>query len=115
MKISELKGEAALDALADMIEPIAEIASDVHFVKCVRDGNRIKAVELAIRNHKKAILQILAASEGKKQEEYEVSLLTLPKKLMEVFNDPEVMSLFPSQGQEISSGSATENIEENEK
>lgn len=109
MKLSELKGEAALDALADMIEPITEVASDVHFVKCIRDGNRIKAVELAIRNHKKAIIQILAASEGKKPEEYEVSILTLPKKLLEVFNDPEVMSLFPSQGQETSSGSAMGN------
>ena len=115
MKFSELKGEAALEALADMIEPAAEIASDVHFVKCLKDGNRMKAVELVLRNHKKAIIQILAAAEGQKPETFEVNLLTLPKKLIEVFNDPDVVDLFQLQGQEqTSSGSATENTEAKE-
>lgn len=112
MKLSDLKGEAALDALADMIEPASEIMTDTHFVKCLRDGNRMKAVQLALRNHKKAIIAIMAACDGKKPKDYEVNILSLPKKLLEIFNDPEVVSLFQSQGQttSTSSGSATENI-----
>lgn len=115
MKLSDLKGEAALDALADIIEPSAEIMTDAHFVKCMRDGNKMKAVQLALRNHKKAIIEIMAALDGEKPETYEVNFLSLPKKLLEVFNDPEVASLFTSQGQtRTSSGSAMENTEEKE-
>lgn len=115
MKLSDLKGEAAIDALADIIEPATEIMTDVHFVKAIRDDNKMKAVQLALRNHKKAIIAIMAATEGKKPSEYEVNLLTLPKKLLEIFNDPELVSLFQSQGQTVtSSGSATENIEASE-
>lgn len=116
MKFSELKGEAALEALADMIEPAAEIVADVDFVNCLRRGNKMKAVQLALRNHKKAIIQILAAADGQKPDTFEVNLLTLPKKLIEVFNDPEVVDLFQLQGQEqTSSGSAMENTEAKEK
>lgn len=112
MKLSDLKGEAALDALADIIEPAAEIMTDNHFVKCIRDDNRTKAIQLVLRNHKKSIIAILAAINGVKPDEYEVNLLSLPKTLLEVFNDPEIISLFQSQGQTVtSSGSAMENIE----
>ena len=112
MKLSEIKGEAALDALADLIEPATEIMTDVHFVKCIKDNNRVKAVKLAIKNHKKAIITILAVLDGKKPEEYEVNILTLPSKLMELANDPDVVSLFQLQGTVTSSGSAMENTEE---
>lgn len=116
MKLSDLKGEAALDALADIIDPAVEIISDVHFSKCINDGNRLKAVQIVLRNHKKAVIEIMAACEGKKPEEYEVNLLSLPKKLLEVLNDPDVISLFQPQGQtQTSSGSAMENTEANEK
>lgn len=114
MKLSEIKGEAALDALADLIEPAAEIMTDVHFVKCIKDGNKIKAVKLAIKNHKKAIITIMAILDGAKPEEYEVNILTLPAKLLEVFDDPDVVSLFQLQGTVTSSGSATENTEDEE-
>lgn len=112
MKLSEIKGEAALDALADMIEPAAEIVSDVHFVKCIRDNNRLKATQIALKNHKKAIIAMLAALDGTKPEDCEVNILTLPKKLLELLNDPDVVSLFQSQGTVTSSGSAMENTEE---
>ena len=115
MKLSDLKGEAALDALADMIEPAAEIMTDAQFIRAIKGDNRMKAVQIAIKNHKKAIIAIMAASEGVKPEELEVNVLTLPKKLLEVFNDPEVVNLFQSQGQTVtSSGSAMVNTEDEE-
>ena len=115
MKLSDLKGEAALDALADIIEPAVEIMTDTTFVKKIKQDDRIGAVQCMIKNHKKAIIVILAALERKKPEEYEVNILTLPKKLLEAMNDPELISLFQSQGQtETSSGSAMVNTEASE-
>ena len=94
MKLSDLKGEAALDALADMIEPASEIMTDTKFVQFIREGNKLKAVQYAIKNHKKAIIAIMAASEGASPDEYEINFVSLPKKLLEVFNDPEIVDLF---------------------
>lgn len=112
MKLSDLKGEAAIEALADMLEPAAEIMTDVHFVRAIKDNNRMKAVQIALKKHQKAIIAIMAATEGKSPETFEVNLLTLPKKLLEVLNDPDVVSLFQLQSQTVtSSGSATENTE----
>ena len=113
MKLSDLKGEAALDAFADLIEPVSEIITDKEFVRLARsNAPRPKLVKAAIKNHKKAVIEVLAILDGESPESYEVNLLTLPKKLLEVANDPEIASLFQSQGQTVtSSGSATENTE----
>ena len=82
----------------------------MRLVLYLRNGDRMKAAQHAIKNHKKAIIAIMAATAGAKPEDYEVNLLTLPMKLLEILNDPEVISLFPSQGQtKTFSGSATEN------
>ena len=114
MKLSEIKGEQALDVLADLIEPASEIMTDKMVVATAKSGQKLRAIRLAIKNHKKAVIEILAALDGADVDNYEVNVLTLPAKLLEIFNDPMVMSLFTSQGQKTektSSGSAMENIE----
>lgn len=118
MKLSEIKGEQALDVLADLIEPASEIMTDEVVRACARSGNKLKAIKMAIKNHKRAVIAILAALDGVEDvDSYEVNVLTLPAKFVEIFNDPDVMSLFTSQGQKTektSSGSATENTEGDE-
>lgn len=95
MKLSEIKGEQALDVIADILEPIAEITADEEFVKLSKSGaQRAKVVAYVVRNHKKEVISIMASLELKKPEELEINLLTLPKKLMELFDDEELMSLF---------------------
>lgn len=114
MKVSELKNEKAIEALADIFDPIAEIASDDAVRSAANSNNRILMVKLMLKNHAKSIFEIMAISEGVPIEEYECNVLTLPAKLVELFNAPEFGFLFPSQGQtkeETSSGSATENTE----
>ena len=59
MKLSEYQGEAALDLLADLIEPAGEIMSDKEIGEMFKK-NRFKAIGLAIKNHKKAVIQIMA-------------------------------------------------------
>ena len=114
MKLSEYHGEAALDLLADLIEPAGEIMSDKGIGE-VFEKNRFKAISLAIKNHKKAVMQIMAAMDGVPVEEYKCNVFTLPVKILEILNDPGLVQLFTYQGQTgdaNSSGSALENTEE---
>lgn len=114
MKLSEFKGDKALDALADLMEPAVEIMSDKNVTKDFKAGKKLHAIKTAIKDHKKAVTMILAILDGADPEKYEVGLITLPLKLLEVFNDPDVVNLFQSQVEttQPSSTPATVNIEE---
>ena len=114
MKLSEYQGEDALDVLADLIEPAGEIMSDKQIGDVFKE-NRFRAIGLAIKNHKKAVMQIMATMDGVPVEEYKCNVLTLPVKILELLNEPELVQLFTYQGQTgdaDSSGSASENTEE---
>ena len=116
MKLSEFRGDEALDVLADLIEPTYDIMSDKKLKKEIEKGNKVKAVSLAIKGHKKAVTTILAVLDREDPKTYEVTLFTLPAKLLEVFNDPALTELFQSQGQTgdaTSSTPASESTEEN--
>ncbi len=119
MKLSEYKGEQALDLLADLMEPAMVIMADKEISRLAKANMpKIKLVKVAIKNHKREVIEILAILDGEEPKNYaeKVTLFTLPAKLLEIFNDPDLMSLFTSQGQttETSSGSATESFEESE-
>lgn len=118
MKLSEYEGEQALDILADLIEPATAIMGDKRLAEILQDEKapKSRALAVAIKNHKKEVIEILAVLDGVPVSEYKVNVFTLPKKLLEILNDPMLTELFRSQGlkTEASSGSATENIEANE-
>lgn len=114
-KLSEIKNEDAISALAQLLSPIAVISKDEAVKQAIKDKDRLKAIEIALENHPKAVLKILATLDGEPIETYETNLLQIPLKVMEIFNDEEMMSFFRSQGlviSDTSSGSATENTEE---
>ena len=114
MKLSEYQGEAALDILADLIEPAGEIMSDKEIGEVFKQ-NRFKAIGMAIKNHKKAVMQILATMDGVPVDEYKCNVFSLPVKILEILNDPDMIQLFQYQGQTgdaKSSGSASANTEE---
>lgn len=109
MKLSEYQGEEALDLLADMIEPISDIMTDKEIGETWKI-NRFKAIKLAIKNHKRAVIEVMALLDGVPVEEYKCNLFTLPVKILELLNDPALVQLFTYQGQTgdaKSSGSAT--------
>jgi len=117
-KLSEYRGEEALDVLADLIEPSAEIMQDKELIELFRAKNMATAAKVALKNHKKAVLAIMARLEDEDPATYAPSLFALPMKLLEIFNDPELIDLFTSQGQtevQTNSGSATVNTEGAEK
>ena len=103
MKLSDYKGEAALDKLADIIEPLTAMFADPELQELAKQQNvsTIKYAKPMLKNHKAEIIEILAALENEPVETYKekITLLTLPAKLLEFLNDAEVQALFPSQHQ----------------
>ena len=93
-KLSEIKGEEALDVLAEIIEPAAEIFTDENVKKALKSESRIKAAKIILKDHKKAILALMATLEETPVEEYKPTLLALPALIIGVLNDPELQSLF---------------------
>lgn len=121
MKLSEIKGEKALDVLADLIEPVANIMADGKVEKIYNsDQPRLKLVKHILKHNKKEVIEILAILEGEKPKEYaeKITVTTLPMKLLELINDQDLIAVFRSQGQnteETSSGSVMESTEVEEK
>lgn len=120
MKLSDFKGEEALDILADLLDPVAIIAGDKE-VKAIYNSGRPKLylVKYIIKNHKKEIIEILAILDKEDPATYaeKLTLITLPTKVIELFNDKDLQELFQSQSQMnegTSSGSATEITEAEE-
>lgn len=118
MKLSELKGEKALDAFADLLEPIAEIFSDEEVVNDIQaDKPKILILKNLVKNHKKSVTKIMAILQGEDPDTYVASFMAIPTILVDLINDEAIVSLFTSQGQNVSEnrfGSATENTEEKE-
>ena len=116
-KLSEYKGDEAIELLADLVDPVLEIISDAEIADQLQKKLYAAAVKPILKAHKQAVLQILALLNGKTVEEYksEVNLFTIPKALLELLNDPDLMNLFTSAEQTegvTSSGSASENTED---
>ncbi len=118
MKLSEFKNEQALEVLADIIEPAAAICADKELAKIMKNGGKkIAAVQRLLREHKSQVIEILAALERVPVDEYQVNILTLPMRLMEILGDRELMQLFQSRGQSEaaqSSGSASDSTVDRE-
>ena len=116
MKLSEIKGEDAIDVLVDIIDPITVISADKAITEGYGKLSRLEFIKLLLKSHKREVIEIMAGLDRTPVDEYEVNLITLPSKLAELISDPALASFFPSAGQTMtSSGSATENTEEEEK
>ena len=115
MKISDYKDEEALDLLVELIDPAAEIFSDKQIANVLQNNQpAIKAVKLAIKNHKQSVIKILATLEGVDVKDYHCNVFSLPIALLDLMNDKELMNFFSYQGQmegASGSGSVMENTE----
>ena len=114
MKLSEFRDDAALDLIADIIEPATEILADPA-IKDAFGRSKMAAIKVAIKNHKSAIKEIIARLDGKTPEECHFTAISLPIKLLSMFNDPDLKQLFTSSGQtadETACSSASERTKE---
>lgn len=94
-KLSEIKGEEALDVLAEILVPIVNIWEDEE-VKEGFEKNVATSVSIAIKNHRKEIIEIFAAIDGITYEEEieSIDLVSLPTSIIELLNEPAIQSLF---------------------
>ena len=113
----DVRGEEALEIFADLLEPLSKILSDAEVTSAYRAGNNMKAIQVAIKRHKKEVIYCLAVLDGEDPETYAPGIFTLPIKVLKLLNSPEFADLFTLQGQKkqsVSSGSATADTQANE-
>lgn len=112
MKLSEIRGERAIEVIADLIEPIADIASDP---KCadlfrgeVKKGEtpreagirNLKAkVPYLLRAHKHNVVSILATMNDVPADQ--LNLFSITKGILDMFKDKELIELFTSAAQNV--------------
>lgn len=127
MRLSDIKGDRTLEVIADIIDPIANIAEDEEATSMFNreklpDGmtakkflmKRVrKSLPILLKGHKADIIAILSAIEGISAEEYAgaLNLVKLVKDCTDLLTDEAFMQLFISAQSENNSGSAQENIE----
>lgn len=125
MKLSDIKGERTLDVIAEIIDPICNIAEDdaaaeLFGKKKVPDGMTAKkfllqrarkSVPALLKGHKGDIVAILSAIEGTAVEDYTASLnmVKLTKDVIDLITDDAFITLFISAQSEKPSGSAPVN------
>ena len=130
MRLSDIHGERVFDVIADIIDPIANIAEDdaasaLFKREKLPDGMTAKSfllerarksVPVLLKGHKGDIITVLATIDGVSADDYRASL-TLAKLMQdtaELLTDEAFGELFISAQSGTSSGSAQENTEESE-
>lgn len=114
MRISEFKNEEALDLLIDIIDPISQLFTDEEFVRVARSGSQMQAIKVALKNHKKEVIEVLAILNRTPVEKYECNLISITKDLLELFNDKELKDFFTYQ-ELMEEGSASSEPTDNTK
>lgn len=110
MRLSDIKGERTLDVIADLVEPIAELATDpvvkeLFTREKVEDGDDVEKVAISkvvkgvpgmLKNHKKALLTILSTLSDKTYDKYvkDMTMASLITDIVELMNDEAFSQLF---------------------
>lgn len=112
MRLSDYKNEDAIEVLADMMEPIATIMSQPEVEEAFKSGKpMIVTAKAILKSNSRAVLEMIAALHRKQPEEMDVTIPSLLKDLLDILNDPDIVSLFTSTDIETSSISATASTE----
>ncbi len=127
MRLSDIQGERVFDVIADIIDPIANIAEDDAAsalfkreklpegmtAKEFMTQRARKALPALLKGHKDDIISILAAIEGVSMDAYKgaLNLVKLMRDATELLTDEAFGALFLSAQSGKSSGSAQENTE----
>lgn len=127
MRLSDIQGERVFDVIADIIDPIANIAEDDAAsalfkreklpegmtAKEFMTQRARKALPALLKGHKGDIIAILASIEGVSAESYKgaLNLVKLMQDTTELLTDDAFTALFLSAQSGKSSGSAQENTE----
>ena len=106
MRLSDFKDEKALEVIADLIDPIAEIVSSPEN-KAASKQTPLKFVQAVMRNTPKSVMHMMAILNDEKPENYHCTSASVLKNALEMFTAPDIMALFGLQSETpASSGSA---------
>ena len=110
--MSDIKGERTMDVIADLVEPVMNIAADKEAAALFADREcpegmepkdyaveRIKtAVPKLMKHHKNDIISIMAALEGVDIDSYKekMTLASVAVGIVELFTDEEFVDFFSS-------------------
>jgi hypothetical protein len=127
LKLSDIQGERTLDVIADLIDPVANIAQDPNTAAIFRrekvpQGADVKAYAIKrlrthlpalLHGHKQDIIAILASIKGVPTGEFEagMNLKTLMEDLIDLVSDDVFMAFFrsaPSKPDQEPAGAASE-------
>lgn len=127
MRLSDVKGERTLDVIADIIDPIANIAQDpdaseLFIRKALPDGmtprgfmlQRVRAsVPALLKGHKADVITILSAIDGTSPDKYAgaLNLAKLFKDCVELMTDEAFMVFFTSDEAATDGPSSGENTD----
>ena len=115
--LTEIKGDDALELIADLLEPATEIMGDKKVKTAYYTKNKASAIKVAIKEHKQAVKLILAVLEEQDPQIYDPSVGDIVKGALQILSDKALQDLFtlPNQkSEEDTSGSASESLEEGE-
>ena len=128
MRLSDIQGERVFDVIADIIDPIANIAEDEQASAMFRreklpEGMTAKpfmmqrarkALPVLLKDHKGDIIAILAAIEGVSADAYKdaLNLVKLSQDTVELLTDDAFIELFLSAQSENSSQENTGEADE---
>ena len=114
-KLSDYKGDEAIELWADLLDPLTEILTDEKIKKIVQSGkSKIAIAKEILRLHKKEAVEILTRIDPEPIDGLNV-IIKLMNLLTEIGEDEEVKGFFAfaeqEQTEKESSGSVTENTE----
>lgn len=115
-RLSDYKGEEAIDLWADIIESVSEIIKDPELQNIANNVSVIDAAKYILKTHKKETCDVLLRIDDTPINGLNVLIRTVSV-LSEIGEIPELADFFGMQGQnEVSesSGSAMENTEAEE-
>lgn len=99
MKLSELKNEEAIVAIASLIDPLTKIMKNEENRKAKEKESNIVFVSTICKNNAKEVKAIFAILNGKDPETYECNIVSVATDLLDLISDPDIESLFFSAGQ----------------
>lgn len=107
MKISEYHNEDAIELLADLIEPTANILSDKEIEEAFSNGaSTLKIAKMCLKLHKADVLEILAILNGQSVDEYTCNPISILVDLLAILNDKELVDFFVQQQTIMTTGGA---------
>lgn len=113
MKLSEFKGEKAIEVAAELLLPITKIVANPENAK--RQGaNKLEFASAMLKNSPSEVMEILAILNRKDGETFQCNGVTAMVGLFELLSDPEMMELFGLQSKtegQSCSGAQSESTE----